>query len=143
MMSPEVSAEPALPLGATSHHFLPPFTSAPFIVNNASSNNASHVTDDNVTSSSFRPAEEAANYWALLLLVLPLLTALGNLMVIASVAGEKALQTSTNFLIVSLAVADFLVAILVMPWGIYVLVSGDKVYCSIIYCLLYVSENMA
>lgn len=63
------------------------------------------------------------NYWSLLLLVLPLSTALGNLLVIQSVWGEKVLRTSTNFLIVSLAVADLLVALLVMPWGIYVLVS--------------------
>ena len=45
---------------------------------------------------------------------------------IASVIAEKGLQTSTNYLIVSLAVADFLVAILVMPWGIYALVSRPE-----------------
>ena len=79
-----------------------------------------------VANNSSMPTAEvlppAPNYWALLLVVAPLMTALGNCMVILSVVMEKALQTSTNFLIVSLAVADFLVAILVMPWGIYVLV---------------------
>ena len=35
---------------------------------------------------------------------------------------EKVLRTSTNFLIVSLAVADLFVALFVMPWGIYLLV---------------------
>lgn len=64
------------------------------------------------------------NYLALLMLVIPIFTALGNVMVILSVTTEKALQTSTNYLIVSLAVADLLVALLVMPWAIYVLVSG-------------------
>ena len=38
---------------------------------------------------------------------------------------EKVLQTSTNFLIVSLAVADLFVALFVMPWGIYLLVRFD------------------
>ena len=36
------------------------------------------------------------------------------------------LQTSTNFLIVSLAVADLFVALFVMPWGIYLLVSSYR-----------------
>ncbi|XP_059096643.1 D(2) dopamine receptor A-like [Tigriopus californicus] len=58
------------------------------------------------------------------MLVIPIFTALGNVMVILSVTTEKALQTSTNYLIVSLAVADLLVALLVMPWAIYVLVHG-------------------
>ena len=68
-------------------------------------------------------AQQDANFWALLLLGVPVFTALGNMLVVVSVLGERALQTSTNYLIVSLAVADFLVAILVMPWGMYVLVS--------------------
>ena len=64
-----------------------------------------------------------ANYWGLSIVVLPLLTALGNVLVILSVTQEKVLQTSTNYLIVSLAVADLFVALFVMPWGIYLLVS--------------------
>jgi hypothetical protein len=84
----------------------------------ATRNETLEVTDLAVPTT----ATPTPNYWALLMVVLPLMTALGNCMVILSVVMEKALQTSTNFLIVSLAVADFLVAILVMPWGIYVLV---------------------
>ena len=54
--------------------------------------------------------------------VLPVLAILGNFLVIYSVIWEKSLQTSTNWLIVSLAFADFLVGLIVMPWGIYSLV---------------------
>eukprot|EP00095_Tigriopus_kingsejongensis_P003985 snap_masked-scaffold141_size315519-processed-gene-1.6 protein:Tk03985 transcript:snap_masked-scaffold141_size315519-processed-gene-1.6-mRNA-1 annotation:"GF20567" len=61
------------------------------------------------------------NYWPLLVLSIPIFTALGNILVILSVTTEKVLQTSTNYLIVSLAIADLLVALLVMPWAIYVL----------------------
>lgn len=63
------------------------------------------------------------NYWALSLLVFPLLTLFGNVLVILSVSRERSLQTATNYFIVSLAVADLLVAVVVMPFGVYYLVS--------------------
>ncbi len=63
------------------------------------------------------------NFWVLPVAVLPILTVLGNLLVIASVWREKTLQNSTNWLIVSLAFADLLVGLIVMPWGIYASVS--------------------
>lgn len=63
------------------------------------------------------------NFWALSLLVFPLLTLFGNVLVIISVARERSLQTATNYFIVSLAVADLLVAVVVMPFGVYYLVS--------------------
>ncbi|KAL0174388.1 hypothetical protein M9458_030356, partial [Cirrhinus mrigala] len=51
------------------------------------------------------------NYYAMLLTLLIFVIVFGNV--------EKALQTTTNYLIVSLAVADLLVATLVMPWVVY------------------------
>ncbi|CAG9788236.1 unnamed protein product [Diatraea saccharalis] len=69
---------------------------------------------------------ESYNFWALSLLVFPLLTLFGNVLVIISVARERSLQTATNYFIVSLAVADLLVAVVVMPFGVYYLVSVNK-----------------
>ncbi|XP_023692987.2 5-hydroxytryptamine receptor 2C-like [Paramormyrops kingsleyae] len=55
------------------------------------------------------------NWPALLILVIILLTIGGNILVIMAVSLEKRLQNATNFFLRSLAVADMLVGILVMP----------------------------
>ena len=67
---------------------------------------------------------EEKNYWALILLLFPLFTIFGNLLVCLSVYREPNLRTVTNYFIVSLAVADIMVAILVMPLAVYVEVSN-------------------
>lgn len=66
---------------------------------------------------------DANTWWALILVIVPCLTLFGNVLVILAVVRERALQTVTNYFIVSLAVADLLVAVLVMPFAVYVLVS--------------------
>lgn len=66
------------------------------------------------------------NYWALLLVLFPIFTLFGNVLVILSVYRERTLQTVTNYFIVSLALADLLVAVVVMPFAVYVLVSTHR-----------------
>ncbi|XP_077598265.1 5-hydroxytryptamine (serotonin) receptor 2C, G protein-coupled-like 1 [Stigmatopora nigra] len=61
------------------------------------------------------PGEERKNWPALLILVVIALTVGGNILVILAVSLEKKLQNATNFFLRSLAVADMLVGILVMP----------------------------
>lgn len=62
------------------------------------------------------------NYWALLLLVFSIFAVFGNMLVILSVKRERSLWNVTNYFIVSLAVADLLVAGVVMPFAILFLV---------------------
>nr|XP_046235419.1 dopamine receptor D4 related sequence [Scatophagus argus] len=77
---------------------------------------------DNVTPGS-PPSETALkdhNYLALVLGI-PLILAivLGNILVCLSVLTERSLKTATNYFIISLAVADLLLAVLVLPLYIY------------------------
>lgn len=55
----------------------------------------------------------------------------GNVLVCLSVYKEKALKTTTNYFIVSLAVADLLLAVLVLPLFVYAEVSDvfKRKYC--------------
>ncbi|KAF3837350.1 hypothetical protein F7725_004814 [Dissostichus mawsoni] len=71
---------------------------------------------DNFTQESVtRSAIKDKNWPALLILVIIALTIGGNILVILAVSLEKKLQNATNFFLRSLAVADMLVGILVMP----------------------------
>ncbi|XP_037614214.1 5-hydroxytryptamine (serotonin) receptor 2C, G protein-coupled-like 1 [Sebastes umbrosus] len=71
---------------------------------------------DNFTQESVtRAALKEKNWPALLILIIIALTIGGNILVILAVSLEKKLQNATNFFLRSLAVADMLVGILVMP----------------------------
>ncbi|KAL0849822.1 hypothetical protein ABMA28_011761 [Loxostege sticticalis] len=79
------------------------------------------------------------NWWALVALVLVLCTAAGNVLVCLAIYLERRLQNVTNYFLMSLAITDLLVAILVMPLGILTLVRGyfplPAVYCLTWICL--------
>ncbi|XP_016961439.2 dopamine D2-like receptor [Drosophila biarmipes] len=84
---------------------------------------ASWNISGNVTSTEDVPFD-ANNYWALLALVLVLGTAAGNILVCLAIAWERRLQNVTNYFLMSLAITDLMVAVLVMPLGILTLVKG-------------------
>ncbi|XP_030576091.1 dopamine receptor D4 related sequence [Archocentrus centrarchus] len=77
---------------------------------------------DNVTPGAL-PGEmdpKDYNYLALVLGVpLILIIILGNVLVCLSVLTERSLKTATNYFIISLAVADLLLAVLVLPLYVY------------------------
>lgn len=72
---------------------------------------------------------EEKNWPALLILVIIALTVGGNILVILAVSLEKKLQNATNFFLRSLAVADMLVGILVMPISLINILYGETACC--------------
>ena len=58
-------------------------------------------------------------------IVILLVAACGNLIVIWIVLAHKRMRTVTNYFIVNLAVADFLISILNMPWTFFFLLYQD------------------
>ncbi|XP_059909493.1 dopamine receptor D2 like [Gadus macrocephalus] len=79
------------------------------------------------------PSSPRYNFYAALLVLLIFCVVFGNVLVCVAVRGERALQTTTNYLIVSLAVSDLLLATLVMPWGVYLEVVGEWGF-SLLHC---------
>lgn len=66
------------------------------------------------------------NWWALSALILAVGTAAGNILVCLAICWERRLQNVTNYFLMSLAITDLMVAILVMPLGILTLIRGKK-----------------
>lgn len=93
--------------------------------------NSTCGTDNFTGASQARPhAYYALSYCSLILAIV-----FGNGLVCVAVLRERALQTTTNYLVVSLAVADLLVATLVMPWVVYLEVSEPRFRLPLWLCL--------
>lgn len=118
-------------MNQTTDDFLLPFEDIDQFFNhiNFTSGNESefeilqNCTINNSTNCTLHVQQTFHNYWALILVLFPIFTLFGNVLVILSVYRERTLQTVTNYFIVSLALADLLVAVVVMPFAVYVLVS--------------------
>lgn len=70
--------------------------------------------------------EEGALKWGVLgLLLIIVCSAVGNVLVCLAVCWERRLQNMTNYFLMSLAIADLLVSIVVMPLGMIVELFGE------------------
>lgn len=93
----------------------------------AATNNQTFIdNDDNINENYVTDKTNFNNYWGLLALILVIGTAAGNILVCLAIAWERRLQNVTNYFLMSLAITDLMVAILVMPLGILTLVKGKK-----------------
>lgn len=82
-------------------------------------------SDVNFESTTLPMSDDQNNYWALSAIVLVIGTAAGNILVCLAIAWERRLQNVTNYFLMSLAITDLMVAMLVMPLGILILVKGE------------------
>jgi hypothetical protein len=80
------------------------------------------IIKNNTNHDSIMFDQSKNNYWALVLLLFPILAIFGNMLVVLSVIREKNLHTITNYLVASLALADLFVAAVVMPIAVYAIV---------------------
>ncbi|XP_033002434.1 D(3) dopamine receptor isoform X1 [Lacerta agilis] len=85
---------------------------------------------------------QSHGYYALCYCILILAIVFGNVLVCLAVLRERSLQTTTNYLVVSLAVADLLVATLVMPWVVYLEVMGGVWNFSRVCCDIFVTMDV-
>lgn len=94
---------------------------------------------------STRPPIGIAVPFATIMTLLSLITIFGNSLVIYAVRTEKRLQTVSNYFIVSLAVSDFLIGMIVMPLSTVYFVSDNWVLgivtCQLWLCIDYVSST--
>nr|XP_018672564.2 5-hydroxytryptamine receptor 1A-like [Ciona intestinalis] len=95
---------------------------------NTTDPNQTLVDDTNQISSIF-PESIAL---AILLAIIIIGSMFGNILVVIAVRSERNLQTTANFLICSLAITDFLVACLVMPFSALYEISGTWVFGDIL-----------
>ena len=77
-----------------------------------------------------------------MLVLLPLVTLFGNFLVCLSVKREDSLRTVSNYFICSLAIADMMVALLVMPFAIYVEVMGGMWYLGSTLCDVWIAIDV-
>ncbi|XP_029307419.1 dopamine receptor D2 like isoform X1 [Cottoperca gobio] len=127
----EETSPPSFPLSSFEHNF------SHFVTHDPSYSPVSFPTSSSLTSSNCTSSPSASsppyNFYAVLLVLLIFCVVFGNVLVCVAVSRERALQTTTNYLIVSLAVSDLLLATLVMPWGVYLEVVGEWRF-SLIHC---------
>lgn len=62
--------------------------------------------------------------WSYFLVILPAWALMGNLLVVISVYKNHLLHNLTNYFVVNLAIADLMIAVIAMPFHIYVPVNG-------------------
>jgi len=100
-------------------------TNASWWSSNATVDDLVHVSTTVLDINSTAAVSTASVEWgAVALSLVVVATVFGNSLLCAAVVTEKRLQNMTNFFLASLAVADLLVAVVVMPLAVVVQIYG-------------------
>ncbi|GFQ65756.1 5-hydroxytryptamine receptor 2A [Trichonephila clavata] len=106
----------------------------------------SHIGDGILESSPLQVLQEPSLATvvclALLLGIVILTTVVGNLFVLTAILRDRNLQTVSNYLVFSLAIADLMVACLVMPMGAQYEVMNQQWVLGAILCELWTSADV-
>lgn len=78
----------------------------------------------------FRVPDGVQNWPALAIIIIIMLTIGGNILVIMAVSLEKKLHNATNYFLMSLAIADMLVGLFVMPTSLLAILYGKYNFIS-------------
>lgn len=93
-----------------------------------------NVTQSLPTAGSDDVESRELRWGALMLTLIIIASILGNVLVCLAVCWEKRLQNMTNFFLMSLAIADLLVSVLVMPFAMIVELYGEYIVSSLLIC---------
>ncbi|XP_023337362.1 5-hydroxytryptamine receptor 2C, partial [Eurytemora carolleeae] len=92
----------------------------------------------NLTVSDGELSADSAEYWPIPLISCLILAGIfGNCLVCLAISTNKELQNMTNHFLMSLAVADLLVSMVVMPFGAMVIFNGGSWPLSELWCIFY------
>lgn len=88
----------------------------PGLLGNVSPNDSANSSEDVNVLGEPRALETVQKNWLSLLILLAIvITVTGNILVIMAVSLERKLQNATNYFLMSLAITDMLLGLLVMP----------------------------